>query len=681
MAVALPKYAVTADDVATQLYDHLRSTLASNYKIIQHLSTEGLPAGTLFCLQQENRSLLVFICSDDSQPQYLSHLDTKKILAHKTESLHKLMRFQQALFPEKLHTHADVLAPLIVILPQGIKANTRLQLASSGLRLFGHDALSPPLFLDLVHQYLGLAMSNYALDYMRSRFSPESTLPKSHSLHRAKNQSKPPLAQFLLSEEQEFALKQDLVLKTSSTIPHQYNLRLIHGAAGSGKSLILLHRAKLLRELYPDKKVLVLTHNKAINHYLRSRYKDLFQYQENECQPFMEWCLRQWKWTRRFVYEDDVMDVLVQILERHFKGTSFTKHLFLREINFIKDRLIFTEADYLRVDRSGQAYSLGEEMRERLWHAVLDFDAELNARHIMLWADLPRQLWRDMQDGKINIEQYDHVLVDEAQYFAPIWFALIKKAIKPETGQLFMVADPDQGFLNRNLSWKETGIDLRNRTFRLQKNYRSNPIILKVADDFRFNRLPDEADHMLVDISCNGVPPADCIAPTLLHFHNKKDEKNRLLSEIHKLLQQGVAAQDILILDAASFNVRPLLQTVKNALGTPACILTDPYWNEDALRICELEAATGIESPIVFITGLQALFDKENSAKIGDRERHTLAIENTRKLYMGMTRASQKLVLLLTSDTIPNSLQLKEMLIPTTASPKKESTPVRYLHT
>ena len=680
MAVALPEYAVAADDVATQLYNHLRSTLANDYKIIQHLFSKDLPAGTLFCLQQENRSLLVFICSDDSQPQYLSQLETKKILAHKTESLQKLVRFQHSLFPEKLHTHADVLAPLVVILPKGIEANTRLQLASYGLRLFGHDALSPQLFLDLVNQYLGISMSGYALEYMRSHFSPESTLPKNYSLHRTKNPSKPQLEQFLLSNEQEFALKQDLVLKPDSNPPHRYNLRLVHGAAGSGKSLILLHRAKLLRDLYPNKKILVLTHNKAINHYLRSRYNNLFEHKENECQPFMEWCLRQWKWTRRFVYEDEVTDVVVQMLDRHFEGTSFTKHLFLREINFIKDRLIFTEADYLRVDRSGQAYSLGEDMRKDLWRAVLDFDAELNTRHIMLWADLPRQLWRDVQEGRINIEQYDHVLVDEAQYFAPIWFALLKKAIKPETGQLFMVADPDQGFLNRNLSWKETGIDLRNRTFRLQKNYRSNPLILKIADEFRFNRIPDETDHMLADKSCDGVPSENCIPPTLLNFHSKKDEQNRLLSEIHKLLQQGTPAQDILILDATSFNVRPLLQTIKNTLRTPTCILTDHYWSENALRVCELDAATGIESPIVFITGLQALFNKENRPEIGDRERHTLTIENTRKLYMGMTRASQKLVLLLTSDTIPKSLQIKELVIPTTTPPKKESASVRYLH-
>jgi superfamily I DNA/RNA helicase len=676
MAVALPKYAVAADDVATQLYIQLSSVLADNYKIYQYLSRDDLPTGNLFYLQQGKCSLFVFICTDDSQE--LSHLNVREILSYKSESLHKLLHFQQSLVPQKLQVHTNLLAPFMVILPDSFDVKSPLHLTSRGIHIFGRDALMPESFSVLANKYMGISMSSYALAYMRYRFNPELAILKCHSLHRFDEQDSLKLEHFFLSDEQEMALKQDLVLKTKEASLHPYNLRLIHGAAGSGKSLLLLHRAKLLRELYPEKKILVLTHNKAINHCLKLRYKRLFNDEENECHPFMAWCQRQWKCAHRFVYEDEVKDVVVMMLQRHLKGTVFTRHLFLREINFIKDRLIFTESDYLKISRSGQAYSLDVALRIRLWQAVLDFDAELKARHVLLWADLPRLLWNDLEEGKISLEQYDHVLVDEAQYFAPIWFELIKKAIKPQVGQLYMVADPDQGFLNRSLSWKETGIDLRNRTTRLQRNYRSNPLILKVADEYRLNRIPDEADHMLGARSCSDFSSEDCIAPMLLHFNHQDDEKNRLLSEVHKLLQQGTEPKDILILDAARFSIHSLLQTIKNSLNQPACILTDSHWNKKALRLCELETATGLESPIVFITGLHALFDKEKRAGIGDRERQVLMVENTRKLYMGMTRASNKLILLLTSDIIPKSLHIKEMDTPTTSS--TELATVRYLH-
>lgn len=666
MALAIPPYAVAADHIATALYARLSSALTDRFKLYQHLSGNGLPSGALFGLQKGNSSVFVFVCRDEPQEDG-SHQAT----TFKNQTLKQLVRFQEALLPIALKSHAKLIAPFIVIFPKSMKPDTALYLKTRGFYIFGRDALVPERFARLVNQYMGSATSHYVLAHMRCRFRPESVIKNTQSLHVSYDDSPLQVDDFLLSDEQEFALKQDLVLMHNSR-PHKYNLRLVQGTSGSGKSVVLLHRAKLLRALYPEKNILVLTHNKAINHYLKSRYKYLFSNKDNEseCRPFMEWCLRQWKGLRRFVFEDEVMDIVQQTLGRHLKGTVFTMPLLLREINFIKDRLVFTEKEYLNVDRSGQGYSLDSAMRERVWRAVIDFDAELAAKQVLLWADLPRLLWLEVIEGRVELEVYDHVLIDEAQYFAPIWFELIKKSIKPDIGQLFMVADPDQGFLNRRLHWKETGIDLRDRTFRLQQNYRSNPLILNVADAFRFNRLPDETVHILSAKPSVSLSEERYTAPTLLHFHDEQDEHKRLFSEINGLLQEGVAPQDILVLDAGNFSVRPLLQNIKKRLGQPACILTDPYWDEDALRVCELAAATGLESPIVFITGLQALFEEEKKLSIGDRERHALMIENTRKLYMGMTRASQKLVLLLTMNHIPDSLQVKTINISTKVSDK-----------
>ena len=678
MALTIPNYAVAADDSATQLYTHLSGFLTNNCKINQYLSSNDLPFGTLFRIQKKTRCLFVFICDEKNLASNNIPLDRQNILHGKAKPLQKLIHFQKSLLPQQLHAHCKLLTPFLIIFPNSLNPNTQFQLESRGIHFYGQEALESNQFLPLVERHLGIPMSSYALDYMRCRFNPESTVSKKQSLYVNEPSSSPQIESFLLNSEQEYALKQDLMPNKGN---HPYNLRLIHGPAGSGKSLVLLLRAKLLGKLYPEKKILVLTHNKAINHSLKSRYKNLFGDKNNnrECHPFMEWCLRQWKGTRRFVFEDEVMDVVTQMLMRHLQDNVFSKHLLLREINFVKDRLIFSEADYLKADRSGQSYSLDTDMRQRVWRAILDFDTELESRHILLWADLPRLLWKDFEENNINLETYDHILVDEAQYFAPIWFELIKKSLKPSLGQLFMVADPDQGFLNRQLSWKETGLDLRDRTFRLHRSYRSNPLILKVADEFRFNRIPDETTTMLPTKPQGKQSNSRNKAPVLLHFHNDKDEQNRLFSEINQLLKNGTAAKDILVLDARNFSARPLLQAMKKTLGQSVCMLTDPYWDEEALRVCELQAATGIESPIVFIIGLQALFDAENKLGIGDRERHTLMIENTRKLYMGMTRASEKLVLLLNSKHIPKSLKIKEINFPTSNSIKKTAE-VRYLH-
>ena len=54
-------------------------------------------------------------------------------------------------------------------------------------------------------------------------------------------------------------------------------------------------------------------------------------------------------------------------------------------------------------------------------------------------------------------QDYDVVLVDEAQFFAPVWFEIVQTLVRPQSGHLFLAADPTQGFLRQGVSWKSLG--------------------------------------------------------------------------------------------------------------------------------------------------------------------------------------------------------------------------------
>ncbi|HUM70878.1 MAG TPA: UvrD-helicase domain-containing protein, partial [Chloroflexota bacterium] len=138
-----------------------------------------------------------------------------------------------------------------------------------------------------------------------------------------------------------------------------------------------------------------------------------------------------------------------------------------------KDRLLFSEADYLAADRSGRGFALGESMRQRLYAAMNSYHHALQQRQLMDWGDVPRQLWRYWQEGQVALPRYDIILVDEAQFFAPLWFEIIKRILAPDTGHLFLVADASQGFLKRGQSWLSSGLEVRGRVHRLTKSYRT----------------------------------------------------------------------------------------------------------------------------------------------------------------------------------------------------------------
>ena len=60
------------------------------------------------------------------------------------------------------------------------------------------------------------------------------------------------------------------------------------------------------------------------------------------------------------------------------------------------------------------------------------------------------------------------------------------------------------------------------------------------------------------------------------------------------------------------------------------------------LRVCSVDAATGLESPVVFVVGGAELLEREDDMPMPADQRE-LRRDNTRRLYMGFTRAGYKL--------------------------------------
>ena len=245
------------------------------------------------------------------------------------------------------------------------------------------------------------------------------------------------------------------------------------------------------------------------------------------------------------------------------------------------------------------------------------------------------------------MNEADVVLIDEAQFFAPIWFEIIKKAVKPRTGHLFLVADPTQGFLKRRQSWLALGLEVRGRAHRLKHSYRTTREILNFATLLYRTRLPDDDDD-IVPPDLFDMPTG--LVPQLIALSSTQDEATRVVGEIEKLVAQGVPAAHMLVI-AADWRLRnTLLERLRTKLGHDGVIDPTEGQATKALRVCTLNAVTGLESPIVFIVGTHTLFEQEQSLRLSDDERRDLIRDNTRKLYMAVTRAGQRVVITYVGD-------------------------------
>jgi superfamily I DNA/RNA helicase len=128
-----------------------------------------------------------------------------------------------------------------------------------------------------------------------------------------------------------------------------------------------------------------------------------------------------------------------------------------------------------------------------------------------------------------------------------------------------------------------------------------------------------------------------------------------VLNEIRALVQAGAPFQQILVIHADGRETGRLLQRLRDEFGPDAAADPGDVGSGNHIRVCPLNSATGLESPIVFLMGVHSLYEAEQSLRLSEGERLELIRDNTRKLYMACTRAGQRLVLTYVGD-VPNFL-------------------------
>jgi superfamily I DNA/RNA helicase len=500
--------------------------------------------------------------------------------------------------------------------------------------------------------FTGEGLNNLMLEKLRSLFTPEIVIPAALTV-RAPDTGRHAagLNDYLLDILQESAVKNDLELPVEQQkASNDFRVWIINGVAGSGKTLILLYRLRLLHARFPNQKFLVLTHNRPLIRDIQSRYQLL----SGDLPKNISWNTFN-GFCRRFWPEKDTPwlapagqaereHLIENVREQLLKDTSIQPDSLLSEIDWFKDQLPMDKTKYLQAERKGRGFRLNQDQRIRMWEAMAQYQAQLRMKSKIDWADVPRRMWNFIREKKVQLPEYDCVMIDEAQFFAPIWFDIIRQIIKPRSGHLFIVADPTQGFLGRGTSWKSLGIDARGKTQNIRRSYRTTHEILNFATLLyrkRIEKEDSEEDIVVPDLM--NMPHG--LLPILIPLRSGQDEIGRVTAEVEDLKKRGAALQSILILHTEWEGVNSLIASINNRLGENTAVDPKDSSPGNSIRVTTLNAGTGLESPVVFLVGLNRLFEREQSLRLADDDIDRLILENTRKVYMAATRAGQRLII------------------------------------
>lgn len=490
-------------------------------------------------------------------------------------------------------------------------------------------------------------LSETQLETLRWMLYPETRLPYSQG------------RLFTLDPDQAGLAQIDTYLPPEARLlTRKPQAKLVRGVVGSGKTLILLYRAKFLSEQNRNWRILVLAYNKSLRDYLRQIFEQIGGDPARvEIVNFHKWCRSLLVDQAGFRQPQDASSQvgLITKLLRETGSTGFEPAFLAEEFNWIKERLDYqTWPAYpnpQKVKRTGRGRGLGGDeraKRQQIYDLFRRYQAELARTKSADWADLPVQALRAMDEGRLERAQYHAVLIDEAQDFAPAWFRVAFRMVKPETGMVFIVGDGAQKIYGRDFTWKELGLGITaQNSYVLKRSYRSTQEIIDVAlDAIRDSQsLASElrsAGDSLLEPERDYAEFRHGPLPVLLAFESSAQEYAGLANEVMSLLQQGYLAKDIVILQRHRAGLEPLARVLQSR-GVPSSVVRgDLDLNRPVVKLCTFHSAKGLEFEAVFICGLEA-FQVNEPVELDSPEFQDLLDQERKLLYVGMTRARRLL--------------------------------------
>ncbi len=480
------------------------------------------------------------------------------------------------------------------------------------------------------------AVTEEHLTLLRAFLAPETVIqpapPSATERRRHRVEEQLSLLPQLLDYDQDRCVKLDLWLpEEGREAAGNFSLRLITGAAGTGKSVVLVHRAAMLRQFHPSARIAVLTHNRALCSDLEGRFQRICGSGGVEFLTFYSWLGRRWPGAGRVLkdYERD------SFLPESRYDPRFLKD----EFDWIHDQGLQRVEEYLRTPRTGRTKALRETQRSAIFQLLEEYSRRLDTAGVTDWS---RRAFSMLHQGHRGLP-YDFILVDEAQFFAPTWFKLIRSALLPG-GHLFLCADPAQGFLGRGQSWREAGFEVKGRSIVLSRPYRNTLQILSFAAARYEACVRDDAEAPVLQIIENSTM-RNGPQPVEIRVESRQEEIATVVRQVQQLVAGGAPPGDILMLCARRCQVEDVRHHLMRAGLEPANLDAPPNERSSRILLGTLDAATGLERPVVILCGLRDFRNLEQNPSLPEEERRRHRRLNASRLYMACTRAMERLVI------------------------------------
>lgn len=262
----------------------------------------------------------------------------------------------------------------------------------------------------------------------------------------------------------------------------------VSGSAGTGKTIVALHRAVFLARNHPDARVLLTTFSDTLASSLRTKLRRLISNEPRigerlEVHAVNAVGLRLYEpqfGTPRLASREVIKNLLAEAngeVEEH----KFSPRFLLSEWEEVIDAWqLDTWETYRDVRRLGRKTRLPEPRRAVLWSIFDRVRSQLVDRGLITYPGLFSRLSAQLAERKHP--PFDFAVVDEAQDISVPQLRFLAALGGQRPNSLFFAGDLGQRIFQQPFSWKALGVDIRGRSRTLHINYRTSHQIRMQAD-------------------------------------------------------------------------------------------------------------------------------------------------------------------------------------------------------
>lgn len=386
----------------------------------------------------------------------------------------------------------------------------------------------------------------------------------------------------------------------------------ITGGAGTGKTVVLIHRARFLAQRLVDSgepgRVLVATYTRSLASNIEKTLLTFCTAEQfrrvhvTTVDALAQHVLASDDIKLRPVQTDELHEVAKEAAAMSGLDELGANHRFLiaewEQVVLARD--IHTLPEYAMTARPGRGKRLTRGQRRQVWSAIERLAGALATRKRATYVQLAIRAAEQLAQRQSGL--YEHAVIDEAQDLHPAQWRLLRSAVKPGRNDLFIVGDAHQRIYDHRVSLSSLGIETRGRSYRLKINYRTSQSILSMARDILRGEKIDDLDGGL-DADVGYRSAFDGPAPELARFTTPGEEAEHVAGVVAEWLHAGVSPSAIGI----AARTRALLKPVQDELTRRGIVWSEIDADEPTgVRVATMHSAKGLEFARMAVVGANA---------------------------------------------------------------------------